>query len=100
MVKQIRLDEEKINVNNFRSEEMYDKKSGKKIKKVIADFKVSNEDYHRVTTLLYRMTFTVRVLERELEFKGTISNYSTSFTNLYKEGAVGDFHLELIEVID
>lgn len=98
MVKQILLNEESIIVNNLRSEKIHDQDSGKELMKVSVDFKVSNEDYHRITTLLYEMTFKVKIIDHEIEFNGTISNYSTSFTNLYKEGAVGDFHLELIEV--
>ncbi len=65
---------------------------------MVIDFQVSSEDYYRITTLLYEMTFDVKVAERNLDSRATISNYSTSFTNLYEENQVGVFHLELIEV--
>ncbi|RXT06949.1 DUF3219 family protein [Ammoniphilus sp. CFH 90114] len=50
-----------------------------------------------MTTLLYKQSFDVKVPGSKLEFRGTIVNYSTSITNLYKENEVGDFRLELIE---
>lgn len=70
---------------------------GKERIKAGFDFKVKSEDYHDVTTLLYLNDFIIRIPEMELEFPATISNYSTSITNLYKENEVGDFRLELIE---
>lgn len=53
--------------------------------------------YHDVTTLLYRNDFVVNIPSEELEFQAEIYTFWTSFTNLYEQGAVGDFHLELIE---
>ncbi|WP_144391045.1 DUF3219 family protein, partial [Indiicoccus explosivorum] len=50
-----------------------------------------------VTVLLYQNDFQVEAPERGLQFRAEIRNYSTSVTNLYEEGSVGDFHLELIE---
>jgi hypothetical protein len=47
---------------------------------------------------LYKGTFHVNVPEEDLDFQGTIHQYSTSFTNLYEKGQVGDFSLSLIEV--
>lgn len=61
------------------------------------DFKVTHETYHDVTVLLYENDFTVKVPEENLTFHAVISNYSTSITNLYEEGAIGDFKLELTE---
>ncbi|OZU87398.1 hypothetical protein CIL03_16385 [Virgibacillus indicus] len=72
-------------------------KQGKELQKVKIDFKVTSDDYHDVTTLLYENHFVVRVPEENMEFPATIHNYFTSITNLYEEGAVGDFRLELIE---
>ncbi|WP_227936478.1 DUF3219 family protein [Alkalihalobacillus deserti] len=76
----------------------HDTKTGFGENKMVIDFQVSSEDYYRITTLLYEMTFDVKVAERNLDSRATISNYSTSFTNLYEENQVGVFHLELIEV--
>ncbi|WP_277621517.1 DUF3219 family protein [Indiicoccus explosivorum] len=61
------------------------------------DFQVTHSEYHDVTVLLYQNDFQVEAPERGLQFRAEIRNYSTSVTNLYEEGSVGDFHLELIE---
>ncbi|AQQ54951.1 hypothetical protein B0X71_01670 [Planococcus lenghuensis] len=61
------------------------------------DFQVTHESYHDVTVLLYENDFRVEIPSLEVDFQAVIHNYFTSFTNLYEEGAVGDFHLELIE---
>lgn len=57
-----------------------------KLHKISIEFKVSREDYHDVTTLLYEGTFDIRVNEKGLTFRGTIQQYSTSVTNLYIKG--------------
>lgn len=72
-------------------------KNDEKRTSVRFDFKVTHDDYHDVTTLLYKNDFIVKIPDQNLEFPAVINNYSTSITNLYKEGAVGDFKLELIE---
>ncbi|WP_112182015.1 MULTISPECIES: DUF3219 family protein [Paraliobacillus] len=66
--------------------------------RITVHFKVSHEEYHDVTTLLYKGSFDVNIPEKNLTFIGTIENYSTSITNLYKKGNIGDFYLTLIEV--
>lgn len=65
--------------------------------KLSFDFTVTNETSHDVTTLLYENDFVVQIPGRQLEFSATIHRYYTSITNLYEAGAVGEFHLELIE---
>ncbi|KMK78106.1 DUF3219 family protein [Alkalihalobacillus pseudalcaliphilus] len=70
----------------------------KGLKVVILDFNVTHEDYHSVTTLLYQNQFELVIPDESLHMKVSIHNYSTSFTNLYKEGEVGQFHLELKEI--
>ncbi|MDN4526691.1 DUF3219 family protein [Fictibacillus fluitans] len=60
-------------------------------------FQVEHKDYHDITTLLYKNDFDVKVPQKELSFRASIRNYSTSVTNLYEENAVGDFYLELTE---
>mgnify|MGYP001245668420 CR=1 FL=1 len=62
------------------------------------EFKVKSEDYHDVATLLYEGTFDVTVPERDIAFRGSIKQYSTSITNLYEKGQVGDYKLTLLEV--
>ncbi|MBP2080034.1 hypothetical protein J2Z64_004346 [Oceanobacillus polygoni] len=66
-------------------------------RKVSFDFKVTSEEYHDLTTMLYKNDFIIQIPEENLEFQATIHNYATSITNLYEAGAVGDFSLELVE---
>ncbi|GGO01281.1 DUF3219 family protein [Saccharibacillus kuerlensis] len=61
------------------------------------DFKVTHQQYHDVATLLYKGTFRLRVPAAGVDLETDIHNYSTSLDNLYEEGAVGDYHLELAE---
>ena len=97
MVKEVLLNDISISITDFHEEEINDKATGKNLRKIGFNFKVTSEDYHEITTLLYQMNFQVKIPEKELEFLATIHNYSTSITNLYKENQVGDFKLELIE---
>ena len=71
-------------------------KGGKQVTKIAFHFSVTHDEYHDVTTLLYENDFHVNVPDRSLTFKGTIYNYFASNTNLYEEGAVGDFYLEIM----
>ncbi|MBM7661841.1 hypothetical protein JOC85_002648 [Bacillus mesophilus] len=66
--------------------------------KISVDFKVTSDEYHDITTLLYNGTFEVKVLPKGFTFQGTITQYSTSFTNLYEKNQVGVFSLSLLEV--
>ena len=92
MVKEVTLNETLIKINEYKEDQV----NG--LNRISINFKVSSDDYHEITTLLYQGTFEVSVPERRLNFKGTIQQYSTSFTNLYVRGQVGDFHLSLLEV--
>lgn len=76
----------------------YDEYFNEGRRNIVVDFNVTSEDYHDIATLLYEGTFNVQVPEKNLEFKGSIQNYYTSITNLYKEGEVADYHLRLQEV--
>lgn len=58
---------------------------------------VTHEQYHAVTTLLYENDFLVNVPSHQLSFSATIKSYATSVTNLYEEGAEGEFTIELTE---
>jgi hypothetical protein len=62
------------------------------------EFKVTSEDYHDITTLLYEETFDIKIPERDLSFPASIKEYSTSITNLYEKGQVGDYKLCLVEI--
>lgn len=92
MVQEILLNGTKINVTHFEEKE---NKNGIWIS---VTFNVTSEEYHDITTLLYEGTFDVKVPEKQMEFRGTIQEYSTSITNLYEKGQVGEYKLTLKEV--
>ncbi|RKL66649.1 DUF3219 domain-containing protein [Salipaludibacillus neizhouensis] len=92
MVKKVILNETPIDLEGYE-EDIVDG-----LIKISLLFNVSHRDYHEITTLLYKGTFDVKVPDKNLSFKGTIHNYSTSITNLYKQESVGEFHLSLIEL--
>jgi hypothetical protein len=88
----------KIILNNYSiSVKEYEEKQTKDGELISVTFDVTSEDYHDVTTLLYEGEFYVKIPERNREFKGTIQEYSTSVTNLYEKGNVGEFKLSLLE---
>ena len=92
---EVQLDDLIISATTVHEEVL--NQNGKGRRKLSIDFRVSNEQYHEVTSKLYENDFTVKVVEKGLAFPAEIFNYYTSITNLYNQGAVGDFHLELIE---
>ena len=92
MVSKIILNDTTIHLSRYEEEKV----NG--YYKVSVDFNVTSEDYHDITTLLYNGTFDVKVPERNIVFRGTIHEYSTSITNLYVKGQIGQYKLTLIEV--
>jgi hypothetical protein len=92
LVNEIILNETSIRVYK------YDEEIENGLIKITVQFNVSSEEYHDITTLLYNGTFNVKIPERELSFRASIHQYSTSFTNLYIKGQVGEFTLSLLEV--
>ncbi|WP_117168627.1 DUF3219 family protein [Paraliobacillus sediminis] len=93
MINELILDNRSITLVDYQQET-----TEKGRLKISVHFKVSHEEYHEITTLLYKGNFDVSVPEKKITFKGTIHNYSTSITNLYEKGNIGDFYLTLIEV--
>lgn len=91
MVTEIMLDETIISITNYEEKKVND------LIQLSVDFLVTSEDYHAITTLLYKNKFDVRVPERNLSFHGVINQYSTSLTNLYKKNQVSQFSLQIIE---
>lgn len=91
MVKEIILDNRLIKVNHYEQEKI----NG--LHQISIVFDVTSEDYHDIATLLYKGTFEVTVPDAVLFFRGTIRNYSTSITNLYEQGQVGEYKLTLLE---
>lgn len=77
------LNDQLIQVDKFKEDTVND------LRKIWIEFRVTNEDYHDIATLLYEGTFDVRIPAKSLSFRGTIEEYSTSITNLYKKGNVG-----------
>lgn len=92
MVKEIILNETCIQVNKYHEEKE------DHLNKISVEFNVTSEEYHDITTLLYKGIFDVKVPERDLSFRASIQQYSTSFTNLYIKDQVGEFKLTLLEV--
>src|SRR5699024_3021696 len=72
-------------------------KDGKQLQKVSFDFQVTSTDYHNVTTALDANDFSVSVPVKNLDFSAVIDNYGSSITDVYDEGNLRVFHLELIE---
>lgn len=97
MISQIILDNTPLSVENFTHTTLPDEDSPDVLRHISFDFEVTSEDYHDITTLLYKNDFNVTIPGKNIQFDATISNYSTSITNLYEEGQTGDFHLELEE---
>ncbi|MBY7142137.1 DUF3219 family protein [Virgibacillus sp. NKC19-3] len=95
MTQNVIMNDVTINARHYHEETIT--KEGRELLKIGFDFKVTSDDYHEITTLLYNNDFRVQVPEKNIDFAATIHNYSTSITNLYEEGAVGDFKLELVE---
>ncbi|MBT2570678.1 DUF3219 family protein [Planococcus sp. ISL-110] len=88
-----------IHAFNFKEEVSEKANSHQQKRKISFDFKVTSEQYHDIAVLLYEMNFRIRVPAQELEFNASISNYSTSITDLYKPGQVADYYLELVEQV-
>lgn len=97
MSKKVIIDELTIEAQNLWKENVT--RNGKNLIKIGFDFKVNSKEYHDVTTLLYKNDFNVVIPDFNLNFQATISNYSTSITNLHEENNVGDFKLVLIEKV-
>lgn len=65
---------------------------------VYIKFDVTSEDYHNLSSHLYKEKFTVRLPgDNNEEFKARIVNYSTSLDNLYEENQVGEYQITLKE---
>lgn len=97
MITQIILNTTPISVENFSHSTVFNERYQDLLRVVKVDFKVTSNDYHDMTTLLYQNNFNLIIPGKNIEFPCHIQNYHTSITNLYQEGQVGTFHLELIE---
>ncbi|TFJ92687.1 DUF3219 family protein [Lentibacillus salicampi] len=95
MSQKVIINHMEINASDVHSDMV--SRNGKELAKIRFHFQVTHETYHDMTTLLYKNDFIVKVPDKNLEFPAIITNYSTSITNLYEPGTVGDFSLELTE---
>ncbi|WP_423410736.1 DUF3219 family protein [Heyndrickxia sp. MSNUG] len=91
MIKEIILNDQVILVSQ------YEESNINGFTQISIEFKVTSNEYHDITTLLYEGEFDVIVPESNLEFRGRIVEYSTSVTNLYESEQVGIFKLVLLE---
>ncbi|SDO01649.1 Protein of unknown function [Psychrobacillus sp. OK028] len=90
-VKEIILDNTLIKLNHYEEQKV----NG--LHQISIVFNVTSEEYHDIATLLYKGTFEVTVPDSLLFFRATITKYSTSITNLYERGQVGEYKLSLME---
>lgn len=98
MVNEIILNDVHLHISDFQQNAVK-APNGMDLHQVSFTFPVKSEEYHDIAVLLYERTFDVTVPSNALRFKGTITNYATSITNLYKENAVGKYTLELTEIL-
>lgn len=91
----VKINDRTLHVENLTKDVI--QKDGKEALLISFEFQVKSEDYHEITTLLYKNDFRVEIPDAELDFQAVIYNYSTSITNLYEENKVGEFRLQLIE---
>lgn len=91
MIEELILNDTAIKLDQYEEEKI------NHLYKITVTFKVTSADYHDITTLLYERTFDVKIPERQLAFKASIEQYSTSITNLYEKDQVGVFKLSLLE---
>jgi hypothetical protein len=94
LINEIYLDDQLIKITKYKEEIV----NG--LMKISISFNVTSEEYHSITTLLYKGVFKVKVPAREMAFKGRIQQYFTSITNLYVKEQVGKYRLSLLEVRD
>lgn len=99
MVNKVFLNDFSLTVMNYKEEKVKSKKSEKLLTVVSFEFKVrGGEEYHVVTKFLYENVFDVHIPDEELEFRGKIHQYSTSYIDFSDENSISDFFLELVEV--
>ncbi|WP_082918206.1 DUF3219 family protein [Oceanobacillus sp. Castelsardo] len=91
----VKINDMTLHVENLTKDII--QKDDKEVLLISFEFQVKSEDYHEITTLLYKNDFQVEIPDEKLDFHAVIYNYSTSITNLYEENNVGEFRLKLIE---
>lgn len=92
MVKEMKLNDQTIELTGFEEKE----ENGRLV--ISVEFDVTSEEYHDVTTLLYEETFDISVPEKDMKFKGVITNYLTSLDNLYEDNQIGEYQVTFTEI--
>ncbi|KKK33372.1 hypothetical protein WN59_11495 [Salinicoccus sediminis] len=92
MVKEMKLNDHTFELTGFEERE----ENGRLV--VSVKFNVTSEEYHDVTTLLYEEVFNISVPEKDMKFKGVITNYLTSLDNLYEDGQTGEYQVTFTEI--
>lgn len=90
MVKFIKLNNQKLKIKQYK-----ENSDGTKIN-IIFDLK--SEDYHDITSLLYKGRFHIEVPEKNKVFTGDIINYFTDRTNLYEDNQTAEYNITFKEV--
>jgi hypothetical protein len=99
MANKVFLNDFELTVSNYKEEKVKSKQSDKLLTAVSFEFKVrGGEEYHVVTKFLYENVFDVRIPDEQLNFRGKIHQYSTSYTDFSDENSTSDFLLSLLEV--
>ncbi|HEO8420343.1 MAG: DUF3219 family protein [Niallia sp.] len=99
MANKVFLNDFALTVSNYKEEKVKSKQSDKQLMVVSFEFKVrGGEEYHVVTKFLYENVFDINIPDEQLNFRGKINQYSTSYTNFSDENSISDFFLELVEV--
>ncbi|XVM19553.1 DUF3219 family protein [Bacillus subtilis] len=84
-----------LRLNNVTLEMAAYQEESEPKRKIAFTLNVTSETYHDIAVLLYEKTFNVEVPDA---FRGEMTNYSTSLTNLYEPRAVSEFYIEITEI--
>lgn len=99
MVNKVVLNDFELTVSNYKEKKMKSNKTEKYLMLVSFEFEVSGgEEYHVVTKFLYENVFDVSIPNKQLNFRGKINQYSTSYTDFSDENSISEFFLELKEM--
>ncbi|WP_158638645.1 DUF3219 family protein [Metabacillus litoralis] len=91
MINEIIINDTILPIKDYKQ----DGKAGKL--QISVKFNVSSDQYHDMTTMLYKDKFSIKVPQKNLLFEAKITQYATSITNLYKKEQVGVFKVTFTE---
>ncbi|WP_226665322.1 DUF3219 family protein [Metabacillus litoralis] len=93
MINEIIIDGKNLAITNYKE------KTINGLVEISIQFNVLSEDYHNITTLLYKDTFHITVPEKNTYITAKITQYSTSITNLYNKEQTGIFKVRFSELM-